>query len=67
MDPENVVLSEVSQTEKDKCRITSIICEIWKDANELTYKIETHRKWTYGSQREGIVEEFGKVMYTLLY
>ena len=25
------------------------------------------RKWTYGCQRKGIVREFGKVMYTLLY
>ena len=30
---------------------------------------ETHtlRKQTYGCQEEGIVREFGKVMYTLLY
>ena len=35
----------------------------------LTNQKETHRlrKQTYGCQGEGIVSEFGKVMYTLLY
>ena len=37
--------------------------------NELTYKTETHRlrKQTHGCWGEGIVQDFGKVMYTLLY
>ena len=37
--------------------------------NELTKKKETHRlrKQTYGCWEEGIVTDFGKVMYTLLY
>ena len=37
--------------------------------NELTKKKETHRlrKQTYGCWEEGIVRDFGKVMYTLLY
>ena len=37
--------------------------------NELTYKSERDSqtsKQTYGYQREGIVREFGAVMYTLL-
>ena len=39
------------------------------DTNELTKQKETHRlkAWTYGCWGEGIVREFGKVMYTLLY
>ena len=40
------------------------------DTNELTFKQkETHRlrKLTYGCQREGIVRDFGKVIYTPLY
>ena len=37
--------------------------------NLLTKQKETHRlrKQTHGCQGEGIVEDFGKVMYTLLY
>ena len=69
MDLDGVVLSEVSQAEKEKYCMTSLICEIEKDTNELTEQKETHRltKWTYSCQGEGIVREFGKVMYTLLY
>ena len=38
------------------------------DPNDLlTKQKETHRKQTYGCQGEGIVREFGKAMYTLLY
>ena len=35
----------------------------------LTKQKETHRlrKQTYGCQGEGVVKDFGKVMYTLLY
>ena len=37
--------------------------------NLLTKQMETHRlrKQTHACQGEGIVEDFGKVMYTLLY
>ena len=42
MDLEMIVLSEVSQTEKDKYYMISLICGIKKsDTNELIYKIET--------------------------
>ena len=39
------------------------------DTNELTKQKETHRlrERTYGCCEEGIVREFGMVMYTLLY
>ena len=39
------------------------------DANALTKQKETHRlrKQTYGCHGEGVVRDFGKVMYTLLY
>ena len=48
MDLERVMLSEVSQTEKEKNHMTGLICVhiflIWtlkiKDTNELTYKTE---------------------------
>ena len=48
MDLESVMLSEVSQTEKEKYHMTCLICVhiflIWtlkiKDTNELTYKTE---------------------------
>ena len=35
MDPEIIILSEISQTEKDKCHMISLTCWIWKYANEL--------------------------------
>ena len=41
----------------------------WYKWNLLTKQQETHRlrKQTQGPQGEGIVKDFGKVMYTLLY
>ena len=42
MDLEIVILSEVSQTEKDKYHMISLICGIYKKGtNELMYKTET--------------------------
>ena len=42
VDPEVIILSEVSQTEKDKYYMISLICRILKsDTNELIYKTET--------------------------
>ena len=45
MDLEMIMLSEVSQTEKDKCHMISLIYGIWfflkKDINELIYKTDT--------------------------
>ena len=42
MDLEIIILSEVSQTEKDKYCMISLICGIQKDdTNELIYKTET--------------------------
>ena len=70
MDLENVILSEVSQTERE---ILYDIPYMWNlkrnDTNELTKQKETHRlrKQTYGCWGEGIVRDFGKVTYTLLY
>ena len=41
MDLEIVILSEVSQTEKDKYHMISLICGIYKKGtNELIYKTE---------------------------
>ena len=43
MDLEIIILSEVSQIEKDKYLMMSLICEILKkknDTNELIYKTE---------------------------
>ena len=42
MDLEIIILSEESQTEKDKYLMISLICGILKnDTNELIYKTET--------------------------
>ena len=52
MDLETLLLSEISQTEKDKYMV-SLICGILKnDTNELIYKTQIHRlkEQTYGYQ-----------------
>ena len=42
MGPEIVILSEVSQTEKEKYCMTSLICgNLKRNTNELIYKEET--------------------------
>ena len=42
MDLEGIMLSEISQTEKDKYCVISLICGILKnDTNELVYETET--------------------------
>ena len=54
MDLEIIILSEVSQTEKDKYMI-SLTCGIFKGkgTNELIYKTKTHKsqKENYGYRR----------------
>ena len=72
MNLESVILSEVSWTAKEKYCIASLICGIQKELIQMNLLIkqkEIHglRKWTYGWQGEGIVREFGKIMYTLPY
>ena len=44
IDLEVVILSEVSQTEKEKHCVPSLICGILSDANELTKQKENHRQ-----------------------
>ena len=58
MDLEIIILSEVSQTEKGKYHMTSLICGILKNnTNELIYKterltdLENKLMETYGYQR----------------
>ena len=55
MDLEIILLSEVSQKEKDKYHVISLICGILKyDTNELIYEAETdsHGEQTCGCQGE---------------
>ena len=75
MDLEIVILSEASQTQKEKYRMMSLTCGIFKkliQMNLLTKQKQTHRgrKQTWlprGRVGGGIVREFGIDMYTLLY
>ena len=72
MDPEIVILSEVSRTEKEKYHMTPLICGIQKEMIQmnLTYKTKTNSQtWKMNILLlgEGTVRDFGKVMYTLLY
>ena len=55
MNLEMIILSEVSQTDKDKYRMISLKCEIWKknDANELIYKTETDPQTVENKRERG--------------
>ena len=64
---ESIILSEVSQTDKEKYNILYMWDLKRNGANELIKQKENHRKWTHGCSGEGIVRDFAKVMYTLLY
>ena len=66
----SVILSDV----KSEKEISYDLPYMWNlkrnDTNEFTYKTERLtdlEKGTYGCQWEGIVRDFGKVTYTLLY
>ena len=74
MDLEITILSEVSQTEKDKYHMISLICGIQNMIQMCLFikQKQTHRrrKQTYGYQRGRggqINQEFGISRYTLLY
>ena len=74
LEPEMIILSEVSQAEKDQYHI-SLICGILKnDTNELIYKTETDLQtqktnlWLPKETGGGeINQEFGINLYTLHY
>ena len=54
MDLEIVILSEVSQTEKDKYHMTSLICGMLKKKGTMSlFAKQSHRKQTYGYQGVG--------------
>ena len=75
MDLEIIILSEVSQKEKDKPQMISLICGIYDmtQMNLFMKQKQTHRyrEQTCGCQGgrdgEGIDWEFGTDIYTLLY
>ena len=75
VDPEIIILSEVSQMEKDKYCMISLLCEIWKivQRNLFTEQKQTHRhrKQTYSYRRErgsgGINWEYVVNRHTLAY
>ena len=70
---EIVILSEVSQIEKEKYCMTSLICGIQKEMRQVNLqnrKRLTENKLMAAKEEEwgeGIVREFGIDMYTLLY
>ena len=73
MDLEIVILSEVSQTEKDKYHMILLICGILKKGiNKLIYKTEIELQmqktnlWLAGGKGGGINWEIGIDIYTLL-
>ena len=51
MDLETIILSEVSQTEKDKYHDITYMWTLKYDTNELISKTDSHRKQSYGYQR----------------
>ena len=74
MDLEIVMLSKLSQAEKEKCHMEFLICRIWKKLIQMNlFMKQTHRlrEWTYSCQGEEwrgeVVRELGISMFTLLY
>ena len=74
MDLKIVILREISQTQKDKYCMISLICEIKKGTNELIYKTEVDTQmqktnlWLPGDKRKGGINwEIGTDICTLLY
>ena len=63
MELETLILSEVSQKEKDQCHMISLICGIYykTQMNLSTEKKQTHghREQTCGCQGRGMDGEFG--------
>ena len=68
LDLESVILNEVRQRRRNVIW-HPLYLESKKKWYKQIYKIETYRlrKQTYGWWGEGIVRDYGKVMYTLLY
>ena len=72
MDIQIVIQSKVSQTEKDKYHLISLICGIYKkDTNELIYKLQMQKinLWFPGDkERQGGINWKTEIdIYTLLY
>ena len=74
IDLEIIILSKISQKEKDEYHMISFICRMWKkDENEFIYKMETDPQTqktnmvTKGEGRGGINQQGGINIYTLLY
>ena len=74
MDLETVILSEVSQTEKDKYPVISLICGIYKKRYKWTYlqnrnRLTSRKKKLMVTKREveWINWEIGIDRYTLVY
>ena len=76
LDPETIIQREVSQTEKDKYHMISLICGIYKNDTHMNLfreqkQTHKHRKQIYGYQlgKEGggINQEFRINRYILLY
>ena len=59
VDPEGIMLSEVSQEEKDKYHMVSLRCGIWKQNKTKKAKKQTHRPKGYSPEEKGwgLVEE----------
>ena len=71
MDPEIVVLSEISQTEMEKYRMSSLLSRILKERTQMNLP-NRKRLTDLANLRlprggEGTLREFGMDMYTLLY
>ena len=73
MELEIVILSEVSQTKKEKYHIPYMQNLKRNETNELIFRIETNLQtqrmnlWLPGGRMRGRDREFGINMYTLLY
>ena len=75
MDLEIIILSEVSQIQKDKYHMISLMCGLWKsDANELICKTETdsqiYKTFSYQRGKVGVRDKLGDLdqdIHTTIY
>ena len=64
MDLEGIMLSEITEVQKDKYHVISLICEIWKNKNKLIgTEIRLVAIRGEGGWEEGKISEEGGQLY----
>ena len=67
MNLETAILSEISQTEKEKGKLSFNILHMWNRKEMIQMKLQNRNGLTDLWMGEGVVWELGMDVYTLLY